>query len=123
MSRGAFLAEYLPLAPREDNWFQCGYSMSLAVGASAEESAGLLDTLADAVGVPLLGEGVRNVDEAWFVDHCNWSSSSGREFYQASTLYSIGQLDAAADNPDSRDYYQNMAKRAWCLFNADDADC
>lgn len=123
MSREAFLAEYFRLVPWEDNWFQCGYSMSLAAGASAEESAGLLDTLADAVGVPLLGEGVRNVDEAWYVDHCDWSSSSGREFYQASTLYGIGQLDAAADNPDSRDYYQNMAKRAWCLFSPDDADC
>ena len=119
MSREDFMNEYLPLAPR-DNWIQCGYSMILAAGASDEESAGLLDTLAGAVGVPL-GEGVRNVDATWYKDHCDWSSPSGREFYRAATLYFIAQRDATADNPDLR--YQTMAQRAWCLFSVDDADC
>lgn len=118
MSMEAFWAKYLLLAPQEDKWFQCGYSMSLAAGVSAEESADLLDTLAGAVGWQL-GEEVWDVDATWYEDNCDWLSPSGREFYQASTLYSIARRDAAVDNPN----YENMAQRAWCLFNPDDAAC
>ena len=131
MSVEAFRDEYLPLEPREDDWGQCLYSMILAAAeASYEESAGLVDALVYAVVLNTLyvvagqlGEEVGNVDTAWYVDRCDWTSPSGREFYQAYTIYAIVQLDAATDNPDLRGYYQIMAQRAWCLFNADDADC
>ena len=131
MSVEAFRDEYLPLEPREDDWGQCLYSMILAAAeASYEESAGLVDTLVYAVVLNTLyvvagqlGEEVGHVDAAWYVDRCDWTSPSGREFYQAYTIYAIVQLDAATDNPDLRGYYQTMAKHAWCLFSADDADC
>ena len=123
MSVEAFGDEYLPLVPQEDDWIQCGYSMILAAAEAAyEESAGLLDTLAYAV-VGQLGEEVWDVDAAWYVDHCDWSSPSGREFYQASTIYSIVRIDADTGNPDLQVYYQTMAQHAWCLFSPDDADC
>ena len=132
MSVEAFRDEYLPLEPREDDWGKCLYSMILAAAeASYEESAGLLDALVYAVilntlyvvAAGQLGEEVGNMDAAWYVDHCDWSSPSKREFYQAYTIYVIVQLDAATDNPDLRGYYQNMAQHAWCLVSADDADC
>ncbi len=140
MSAEAFWDEYLPFVPQEDDRGQCGFSMILA----AAEAAGLQDTPAYAV-VRQLGEGeVGDVDAAWYMNHCDWTSPSGSKFYQAYTIYSIvlleagvdnsglrddrlfmlavrigDLLEAAAGNPDLRGYYENMARQAWCLF----ADC
>lgn len=146
MSEEAFWDEYRPLAPREDDWDQCRTSMILAAAKAAyEASAGVIDTLTN---VMQLAEGILGVDAAWYVNHCDWKSPSGREFYQAYTIYSIVLLEAGADDPDLqafsaliqnlispillkadadnpglRSHYQTMARHAWCLFSADDADC
>ena len=138
MSAEDFWDEYLRFAPQEDDRGQCGFSMILA----AAEAAGLQDTPAYPVVRQLGEQEVGDVDAAWYMNHCDRTSPSGREFYQAYTIYSIVLLEADVDNsglrddrlfmlavrigdlleaapgnPDLRRYYENMAQHAWCLFS------